>query len=271
MPHPSEHPVPPDVWATGDAYEAFIGRWSRRVARTFLAWLGVPADAAWLDVGCGTGALAATILETSRPRSVTGVDPSDGFVAHAHRAIPDARVSFHVGDARSLPVADGSFDAVVSGLALNFVPEPDRAVAEMARSCRPGGVVAAYVWDYAGRMEMLRRFWDAAVALDPSAAPLDEGPRFPLCREGALADLFSRAPLRDVATRAIDVTTRFRSFDDYWAPFLGGQGPAPTYVASLEAEAREALRERLRRSLPANPDGSIRLTARAWAARGVRA
>lgn len=259
-----------DTWESGDPYEQYVGRWSRRVAPPFLSWLAVPAGRRWLDVGCGTGALSAAILDQCAPASLTAIEPSEGFLETARRHLA-SRAVLRRASATQIPLDAASVDAVVSGLVLNFVPEPDRAAAEMARSCRPGGVVAAYVWDYAGGMEMLRRFWDAVVALDPSAAPLDEGPRFPLCREGALADLFSRTPLRDVATRAVDVTTRFRSFDDYWAPFLGGQGPAPTYVASLGAEAREALRERLRPSLPADSDGSIRLTARAWAARGVRA
>jgi hypothetical protein len=132
---------------------------------------------------------------------------------------------------------------------------------------RPGAVVAAYVWDYAGGMELMRRFWDAAAALDPAAAELDEGRRFPLCREEPLASLFGGAGLREVAVRAIDVPTRFRDFDDYWNPFLGGQGPAPGYAMALGEDERAALRERIRAGLPAGPDGSIGLVARAWAVR----
>jgi SAM-dependent methyltransferase len=168
-----------------------------------------------------------------------------------------------------LPVDDGTFDATVSGLALNFVPDQPKAVAEMRRATRPGGKLAVYVWDYAGEMQMMRRFWDAAVALNPAARDLDEGPRFPVCRPDALRALFASAGLHNVETRAIDVPTVFESFDDYWAPFLGGQGPAPGYCMSLPEADRVALRERIRKSLPPDNDGRIRLIARAWAVQGT--
>jgi SAM-dependent methyltransferase len=258
-----------DVWAAGDQYEPYVGRWSRLVAREFLDWLAVPWEQEWLDVGCGTGALTQTILER-RPRSVTGVDPSAGFVEYARARVEDRRARFDVGDAQALPLASATVDAAVSGLVLNFVAQPARAVVEMARVVRPGGVVAAYVWDYAGRMELMRHFWDAAVSLDPAAAELDEGRRFPLCRPEPLTALFTEAELRDVEARAIDVPTRFRDFEDYWSPFLGGQGPAPGYAMSLTQSRRDALRDRIRIRLPAEPDGAIPLIARAWAVRGRR-
>jgi SAM-dependent methyltransferase len=153
---------------------------------------------------------------------------------------------------------------------LNFVPDPAAAVAEMARVVRPGGTVALYVWDYAEGMELMRHFWDAAVALDPAARDLDEGVRFPICRPEPLAMLFSGVPLAGVETRAIDVPTVFRDFDDYWTPFLGGQAPAPGYCLSLSAERRDALREQIRARLPCRADGVIPLVARAWAVRGLR-
>ncbi len=259
---------PSDVWAIGQAYESYVGRWSRPVAAELLAWLAVAPGAAWLDVGCGTGALGESILAYSAPSRVLGLDASTGFIEHARANVRDARATFTVGDAQRLELADGSFDAVVSALMLNFLPRPELAAAEMVRVVRPGGLVAAYVWDYAGNMELMRRFWDAAVALDPAAAGLDEGRRFPVCQPQRLASLLDDAGLNEVATRAIDVPTRFVDFDDYWTPFLGGQGPAPTYVASLDAPSQAALRERLRATLPAAPDGSIALVARAWAVRG---
>jgi hypothetical protein len=141
----------------------------------------------------------------------------------------------------------------------------------MARATRAGGQVAAYVWDYAAGMQILRLFWDAAIALHPAAGPLDEGRRFPVCEPGALTALFHAAHLEEVATRAIEVATPFREFDAYWSPFLGGQGPAPAYVMALDEGRRVALRERLRASVPSQRDGSIALIARAWAVRGVRA
>ena len=254
------------VWQQGAPYERYVGRWGRLVAPEFLHWLDVPAGAAWLDVGSGTGALSAAVLEATAPASLTGVDSSEGFVAHARSAVPGA--TFVVGDARALPFEDGAFDAVISGLVLNFVPDQPRAVAEMTRVARPGGTIAVYVWDYTGRMEMMRHFWDAAAALDPRARDLDEARRFPVCRPEPLRALFEQASLSGVETGAVDVPTLFRDFDDYWTPFLGGQAPAPSYCMSLEETAREALRERLRASLPTRPDGSIALVARAWTVRG---
>ncbi len=256
-----------DVWAQGAGYERYIGRWSRPVAAEFLDWLGIAPGKAWLDVGCGTGALSQRIVEVAAPARVTGVDPSDGFVAHAAAHVAGAQ--FRTGDAQALPVGDGEFDAVVSGLVLNFVPDQPKAIAEMRRAARPGGTVAAYVWDYAGEMQLIRRFWDAAGALDPGARALDEARRFPDCRPEALRTLFDGAGLRDVETKAIDAPTVFADFDDYWSPFLAGQGPAPGYCMKLPEDLRDALRDRLRASLPRARDGTIPLIARAWAVRGV--
>ncbi|MGH8690454.1 MAG: class I SAM-dependent methyltransferase [Burkholderiales bacterium] len=257
-----------DVWAAGDLYEPYVGRWSRVVAKKFLAWLGVPRGTQWLDVGCGTGALTQCILRDAGPANVRGIDPSAGFIEHARAHTADARASFEVGDAQALPVEGGKFDAAVAGLVLNFVPRPERAAAEMRRAVRPGGLVAAYVWDYADKMELMRYFWDAAVELNPEAHALDEGVRFPLCHPQSLAALCREAGLSNVEVRPIDAPTPFRDFDDYWTPFLGGQAPAPGYCMSLDEERRTALRERIRSRLPFRPDGSIQLIARAWAVKG---
>ncbi len=258
----------PDTWERGGPYELYVGRWSREVAPRFLSWLGIPAGGRWLDVGCGTGALCAAILERSSPASVTGVEPAEGFLAAARENL-GSRAELLRGSAEQIPLASGSVDVVVSGLVLNFIPEPEAALSEMARVVRAGGTIAAYVWDYAGRMELMRLFWDAAVALDPEAASLDEGVRFPLCRAETLAALFAGAGLRRVQTAAIDIGTRFADFEDYWRPFLGGQGPAPSYALSLDEAARGRLRERIRSQLRAQADGSIALTARAWAVKGA--
>jgi SAM-dependent methyltransferase len=261
-----------DVWVEGDAYEVYVGRWSRRVAEVFLTWLEPRPGLRWLDVGCGTGALSVTVLERADPAQVTGVDPSEPFLVQARRRVgDDARATFHVGDARSLPLPDDAVDVVVSGLAVNFVPEPDRALAEFVRVLVPGGVAAAYVWDYAEGMEMMKRFWDVAAELNPTATDLDEGRRFPLCRPEPLGQLWTESGLTDVTVRPVDIPMVFADFDDYWRPFLGGQGPAPAYAMSLSEPDRAAVRERLRATLPAGPDGSIALTARAWAVRGTAA
>jgi SAM-dependent methyltransferase len=259
-----------ESWASGAAYEPYIGRWSRLVAKEFLSWLAVPPAKRWLDVGCGTGALTATIVAMASPSHIDAVDPSEGYVAYAREQVPDPRVRFGVADARALPAEAASYDGVVSGLVLNFVPDAARAVAEMARVARPAAPVALYVWDYAGKMELMRHFWNAAVALDAAAHDLDEGRRFPICRPEPLAALFRNAGLQEVEARAIDVPTVFRDFADYWTPFLGGQAPAPGYAMSLDESRRAALRERIRAELPTRPDGSIRLIARAWAVRGTR-
>jgi SAM-dependent methyltransferase len=262
--------MPADRWAGGALYETYVGRWSRRVADNFLPWLEPPRHAAWIDVGCGTGAFTERILESAAPRLVKGVDPSEGFLAVARGTITDRRASFAVADAQSLPDADGEFEVAVSGLVLNFVPRPELAAAQMARVLKPGGIAGAYVWDYAAKMQLMRHFWNAATALDPEARDSDEGRRFPLCEPDALRNLWQAAGFRRAEVVAIDIDTHFKDFDDFWTPFLGGTGPAPGYCMSLSEEARTRLRERLRDSLPFALDGSIPLVARAWAVKGRR-
>jgi SAM-dependent methyltransferase len=264
----STTPSVSDTWEQGNPYERYIGRWSRQVAPRFLDWLGAAPGQRWLDVGCGTGALSAAILDRCAPASVVGVEPSEGFRASASRRLGE-RARVLAGDGAHLPLDDGACDVVVSGLVLNFVPDVHAALREMARVGTPGATVAAYVWDYADRMEVIARFWDTAVSLDPAAAALHEATRFPLCTPAALAAAFEGAGLRDVQTGSVEVTAAFADFDDYWQPFLGGQGPAPAYVAQLSDAGRAALRSRLQRSLPAGPDGRLSLAARAWAVRGA--
>lgn len=255
-----------DSWADGIAYEHFMGRWSRQVAPRFVRWLQCPPELRWLDIGSGTGALTSAILANAEPASVLGIEPSAGFVEEARRSITDARVTFEVGTATDAP--PGSADVVVSGLMLNFVPDPDAALAAMAAAA-PGGTVATYVWDYAGRMQLLRTFWDVACSLDVTAIDLDEAQRFPLCEPPALVDLWRRAGLTDVSTASIEVTTDFSDFEDLWSPFVAGTGPAPAYVATLDEPARERLRDGMERMVHPDPDGHIRMHARAWAVRGL--
>ena len=255
-----------DAWERGDPYEQYVGRWSRLVALRFLSWLGIPAGKRWLDVGCGTGALCASILDHCSPFSVVGVDPSEGFLEKAKDQLA-GRVVLHRGSAVEIPLCDASVDATVSGLVLNFVPDGNAALAEMARVTVSGGTIGAYVWDYAGKMELMRFFWDAAIELNPDAAKMDEGVRFPVCHPEALADLFASAGLCGVEVTAIDILTPFADFEEYWRPFLGGQGPAPAYAMALDETARARLRARIRARIPLQADGSICLTARAWAVR----
>lgn len=259
-----------DPWTSGNAYERFMGRWSARMADRFLEWLGPSPSLAWLDVGCGTGALTAAICRIADPARVVACDPSPDFADYTRRRITDVRLTVFPVGVDKLPGAAGEFDRIVAGLMLNFTPDPLAAVRAMALRTQPEGTVAAYVWDYAQGMEFLRRFWDEATAGDPNAVELDEGGRFPMCQPDALASLFSDAGLRDVSTTGLEIATRFASFDDYWEPFLGGTGPAPGYVATLTPALRDGLRDRLRARLDAFPDGSIGLRARAWAVRASK-
>lgn len=261
---------PVAVWNSSDDYNRYVGRWSRIVAQKFFGWLAVPPESNWLDVGCGTGMLSRLILETQSPKSLHGVDSSPDYVAYARAQNPDERADFIVGNAMDLPSNDDTYDAAVAGLVLNFTPDPATAISQMARVTRRGGTVAAYVWDYAGDMQMMRFYWDAVVALSDEGSAVDEGLRFPYCNPPGLTALFQGAGLTNVETTAIDVPTVFRDFDDYWSPFLGGQGAAPAHAMRQDEQTRTALREHIRSKLPFESDGSIHLIARAWAVQATR-
>ncbi len=259
-----------DAWQAGDRYESYMGRWSRQVAPRFLDFVGAGAGLDWLEVGCGTGALSSTILARCNPKSLIGIDQSEGFVATARNAITGQRATFQVGDAQSLPLDANSRDIAASALVLNFVPDKDKALREMQRVVRPGGTIAFYVWDYpGGGMEIMRAFWTAAAALDPAALDLTEDRRFPFCTPDGLTALAKDAGLTKVDCAPIEVPTVFRDFDDYWQPFTLGAGPAPGYCVSLAPGARERLHDRLSDSLPRRDDGSIALNARAWALKAI--
>ncbi|AKE90951.1 class I SAM-dependent methyltransferase [Rhodococcus aetherivorans] len=258
-----------DAWEIAAAYERYVGRWSRPVASKFLQWLPpAGAGAAWCDVGCGTGALAHAVLVAEEPSRVVGVEPSEGFAAAARTTVDDPRFEVRPGTAAAIPAVDGEFDRVVSGLVLNFLPDPIEGLVEMRRVTRAGGTIGGYVWDYAEGMEMIRAFWDAAVELDEAARDRDEGVRFPLCRPDPLHDLLASAGLTGVRIQPLEVPTVFADFDDFWAPFLGGQGPAPGYCMSLPARRRAELRTVLDARLRRDRAGRIALTARAWAFHG---
>jgi ubiquinone/menaquinone biosynthesis C-methylase UbiE len=257
-----------DKWTSGADYDRWMGRWSRLIAKEFVSWLNSPTRLRWLDVCCGSGVLTETIVDRCTPDRVAGVDKSPQQIdfARARRARPN--VTFETGDALALPFPDASFDVAVSGLGLNYIPQPERALQEMRRVAVPNGVIAIYVWDYAEGARFLREFWDAAIELDPEASTYDQARRFPLCNPEELRKAFNAAGVAQVTTAALEVSTRFADFDDYWQPFLMGQGSAPTYLATRDESTKKAIRERLRQSLPTGPDGAIELPARAWAARG---
>jgi trans-aconitate methyltransferase len=256
------------LWGAADSYERYMGRWSRRVAPLFLAWLQPRAEAYWIDIGCGTGGLTAAILAAHAPSSITAIDSSSSFLEVAASNISDDRVSFIPSDASSIPLADASGDFSVSGLVLNFMADKEAAMREMVRVVAPGGQVAIYVWDYAGHMQIMRHFFDLAAAFDPKASHFDDGLKAPICRPAPLKALLRQVGLQEVEVEAIDVPAAFESFDDYWQPFLGGTGSAPKYCASLDDQQRDRLKQALKARLPTGPDGEILLAVRAWAAKG---
>jgi ubiquinone/menaquinone biosynthesis C-methylase UbiE len=260
-------PTMEDSWESGDPYEYYMGRWSLLVAESFIDWLSPSPGLNWLDVGCGSGALSEAIISNHKPAALIAIDQSEDFVETAQKRL-GSRAHCKVGNALSLSLDNSSVSIAVSGLVLNFIPEPEKALSEMRRVTYAGGTVAVYLWDYAGKMDFLRHFWDAAVEIKPEALNLHESKRFPDSNAQALKRLFENAGLVDIETTSIEITTHFRDFDDYWKPFLGGQGPAPSYVLSLDEDERKILRNALKARLPTRQDGSISMVARAWAAKG---
>lgn len=252
------------MFSEADGYEQFMGRWSRRLAPKFVEFAQVVRGDLVLDVGSGTGALSLAVSAIASAQ-VTGVERSADYVRYAKEHAENERVRFEVGDASALPFSDSTFDRTLSMLVLNFVSDPAVALDQMIRVTRPGGVVAAAVWDYGDGMEMLHAFWDEAVALAPAAASRDER-HMPLCTRDALAELWRDHRLRDVDDQPLTIDMEFSSFDDYWQPFLNAQGPAGVYVASLAESDRHALQSRLRNRFG---NRGFTLRGRAWAVRGV--
>ncbi len=246
-----------------------MGRWSRVVARPLLEFATLPETGRILDVGSGTGSLAFAIARRYGRATIVGIDPSGEYVAYANAKNPfSSRVSIETGDAQRLRFGESGFDAAVSLLAFNFIPDPGKALREVCRVSRPGGVISAAVWDYGANMRMLRIFWDAAVAVNAAAENIDEK-HMPLCRAGELSALWRRGAFEDVREQPIDINMRFESFADYWEPFLLGQGPAGAYVRSLNHSGVAELREEVQRRLTKAGGFPLDLPARVWAVRGI--
>jgi SAM-dependent methyltransferase len=252
------------MFTVSSAYELYMGRWSRQLAPMYVAFADPKNGDRVLDVGTGTGALVSVLEAALGSGDITGVDPSAGFIEYATKNARSSRMRFEVGDAQKLRFANASFDQALSMLVMNFIPDHDQAIGEMRRVTRPGGVVSACVWDYADGMESLRIFWDEVVALDPAAEPKHER-NMKLTREGQLGLLWKSAGLANIQEKPLVIDQAFKSFDDYWGPFLTGVGPGGAYVGSLSGEHRQQLEGRLRNRLG---NGAFTLKARAWCARG---
>ncbi len=253
-----------DAWSAGDAYQHYMGRWSGLIADKFVDWLAPPKGGDWLDVGCGTGALTSAILRKCEPASVTAIDQSEGFVNDAKNRVGDGRAVFKTGDAMKIPAKNAEFDVVTSGLVLNFVSDMKDGLLEFQRVLVPGGLLSFYVWDYpGGGMGFIDAFWKAAAKIDPQAAELDESERFPVCTRSGLTDLCRSAGVAAADVAAIEETTVFSDFEEFWRPFTLGAGPAPGYCKSLSEDQRDALKNELASKL--GGDGEIRLPARVWA------
>lgn len=255
------------MFCESEAYERFMGRWSRQLAPDFLEFSGLGPNETVLDVGSGTGALAAVLLTKSPSSTVVGVDPSEQYVRYAKSQVVNSRATFEVGDGQALRFRNATFDRALSLLVVNFIPDAKKAVAEMSRVTKPKGVVAAAVWDYAKGMGMLRVFWDEVVLLNSAVEPRDER-HMPYCKPDELRDLWRQAGFINVKVEPLVIPMEFTSFDDFWSPFLEGQGPAGAYVASLAEDDRSLLRERLRKRLVSGSPGRFTLSARAWAVSG---
>jgi ubiquinone/menaquinone biosynthesis C-methylase UbiE len=246
-----------------DAYDRYMGRYSRELAAKMVAFAGVEEAMRALDVGCGPGSLTETLAARVGAKRVAAADPSESFVSACRERVSQADV--RVASAEALPWPDESFDAVLSQLVLNFMRDARAGVSEMKRVARRGGVVASATWDYSDGMRMLRVFFDSALVLDPEAP--DEGKTMRFQDPESLASLWQELGFDSVETAALEVEGAYTSFDDYWNPFTEGVGPGGSYCASLTPDHRAALREECRKRL-GDPREPFVLSARAWAVRG---
>jgi ubiquinone/menaquinone biosynthesis C-methylase UbiE len=264
-----QQPGKTTMFGNAESYERFMGRWSRLVAERLVDFAQLPERGHVLDIGSGTGSLAFEIARQKSGVRVTGIDPSGEYVAYATAQTRyGERTIFRTGDAQAMPFGDAEFDGCASLLVFNFIPDPAKALREARRVTRVGGPVSAAVWDYGGQMRMLRVFWDAAVSLDAAAEKLDEK-HMRLCRAGELETLWKEAGLQNIREQPLDIEMRFASFDDFWAPFLLGQGPAGAYVRSLDEAGVRALRGAVKQRLGVESEGrAFSLEGRVWAVRG---
>jgi len=257
-----------NTFSNAEAYERRMGGWSQRLAPLFVDFVGIRDGDRMLDVGCGTGSLCFAIACVTRRSCIVGIDPAEPFVEYARSRNVDPRMKFEFGDALALPYPNGFFDTSLALLVLDLIPEAPEAVTEMRRVTRPSGSVTACVWDKAGGMKPHHVFWEAAVELEPAVQPLCDAYRRYGSRE-KLLELWVASGFQSVEVKGLEVQLDFASFEDFWLPCLGGQGPNGAYVAGLPSHHQEALRERLREKLLGDgADGPFTLPALAWAVRG---
>lgn len=249
----------------GDAYERMMGRWSHAVGEIFLDWLAPAPGLGWLDVGCGTGAFTALVGDRSAPASRGAIDPSEAQIAFARDRPGAGDVDFRVGDAQSLPYADGAFDVAAMALVINFIPDPAKAVAEMKRVVRPGGTVATYIWDMPGKGFTQQPLRDAigAMGIEPGSIMNPE-----ITRLDALGEMFAAAGLDDVSTRAIEIEVSYSDFDDYWDSETALVNPTVQVIRDMSADDVDRLQASLKDRLPTDSDGRIAYKACANAVKG---
>jgi ubiquinone/menaquinone biosynthesis C-methylase UbiE len=250
-------------------YDDFMGRWSRQVATQFLDWVGIERSLSWLDVGCGAGMLAQTVIKNCAPSSVTGADPLEKSIAAAKQHPDNEKIQFEIGDAQDLPFEDSKFDAVVSGLMIKFVPDKVKAIGEMKRVARPGSVIALYDWDMDSNMNTTRHFWSAVADVIPDRTEDRSTDRTPMTEIDSIAKMFEAAGVKAVQQSTISFTTHFRDLDDYWDPITRNSQNVGRFYQTMTEEQREAVHQRLKQILPFADDGSISFESRAVAVKGT--
>jgi ubiquinone/menaquinone biosynthesis C-methylase UbiE len=261
-----------DLWTDGVLYENYTGRWSRLIADKFIDWLEVKQVRfkSCIDMGCGTGALSEALLANGACASLTCLDRSLAYLSFAKQRILSSGVEFVQGDVQSTSLAASGYSLVVSGLVVNFVDSPAKMLREMLRLGRSGGVLGLYIWDFAEGMEPIRKFWDAAHKCNaPNVRKFDAGVRFPICQRDNLLRSITEAGWLEPKVAPVEIHARFKNFDDYWAPFLSGQGTGPAFAVGLTEEMREKVRKALMSLVTVSPDEPFTLRTRAWAAKGI--
>lgn len=257
-------------WSSGENYDNYMGRWSSLVAYQFVPWVNAEKDLDWLDLGCGTGQLSEAIFEIAKPNKVVGIDQSAGFLQLAQEKLKAFKFRCEHGNATQLAQPNSTFDVAVSGLCINFLSNSEKGIQEMYRVVKPGGKVGIYVWDYSGKMEFVRLFWDAVQEVDKGSKRFDEGKNASICRPHELESIFLRIGLESIDVAEINIDMRFSSFDNYWLPFFYGQGMLGKYLLSQSQNNQIRLKHSLESRIHKKDDGSFNLKARAWCIMGKK-